>query len=170
MSNKIPEDYFNKLPDRISQRIDLLEDDIKTNAPILASIDKEQIYKVPEQYFEKLTAKISLALPQPRVLSLSTLRWASAAAVALMITIGSFYMSQMQGTSDALLAESEILDYYILNADQIDDEWLQESWLDNDQDQEMDLFGDLETEDISDYLSDVIMDIPLSELTEIDNI
>jgi hypothetical protein len=103
------------------------EDDWKAEAPLLASLSKNAAPEVPEGYFDALPSSVmarikaleapaqaepEVANPQPvaggKILGFKPRRWwSAAAAVALLIAVGAYFMTRPQGT-DPLMSDATL--------------------------------------------------------------
>lgn len=161
MSKKLPDDYFRDLPGRIQSRIEAIDDNMAENAPLLASISKSGMYRVPEFYFTELAGRLSHQAQRTRNLKIYFRRVMVAASVLLIA--GYFYtQNQSYPREQKMLAESEILDYYINHADELDAELL--SIINEPQAGNSSLFENFEEEELEDYLNTVIDDLSLQDI------
>jgi hypothetical protein len=99
----VPEDYFatfeSRLLDRISKEEVGAQHEIESISPLLASLKHEKTFTVPENYFnsevfvqrakeQEVKAKV---IQHPGVKSIKWARWAAAAAVMAIFTLGGFH-------------------------------------------------------------------------------
>lgn len=88
-SYTLPDGYFDTLSSQILQKIkhqniEFNDDELKDIAPLLASIPKQNVYKIPQNYFDNLNIKI----PKAKVVSFKkTMQYASAAAVIGVVAL-----------------------------------------------------------------------------------
>ncbi len=169
MSRKVPENYFENLGSRIHKRILELEDDINNNAPILSAIEKDGIYKIPEHYFSNLQNRLVKKAGKSKVIYLGIRRIALAASIALIMGVVYSNWNMISGMeNENTLAETDILDYYIENADELDLYELEAN--DLLLDSEIAYFDGLDEEDMETYLSTVIDEVELAELASIEQL
>lgn len=102
----VPAGYFDGLPDRIMQKIRLLEDKKDTAAdelvdiaPLLHAMARRNVYAVPEGYFEQ-----AIVQPPARVVLMQRprkwMRYAAAAVLTGAIGTGIFFASRKEPVSD----------------------------------------------------------------------
>jgi len=120
---KIPADYFDGLADKLSARVEGLEDDIETNAPTLFKIGKNEGYSIPSEYFKTFAERQKKLKPRRRIIKLITPVIGIAASALLLF---GWFISQNQSTSidEGQLGDVEMYQYLIENVDMLDDELL----------------------------------------------
>lgn len=108
-TQKVPEGYFEGLSNKILSTIKNTEDakgEIKNISPVLFSLKDKSTFTVPEHYFENLSDTIFTKIrpKKAKVISInSSKRWwryAVAAVVACIITIGSLQIFNKKSISD----------------------------------------------------------------------
>lgn len=164
-NSKVPNNYFNKLNKIVLKNIEELEDDIKTDAPLLSAIDKSNFYSVPKDYFS-LNEKRVIRLTKVKSRPIRLLQRFSVAASFLILfaaTLWTFNFSNDLESADEI-AELSYIDYLLENEETIESDIIIGLA------EELDLNSELEFEDLSDsdleiYLDAIIDDIPLEELT-----
>jgi hypothetical protein len=101
----VPEGYFEQFQSSVFNRIFHVEEDvheeIEAISPLLASLKKEQTFTVPDHYFnsENLISRAkqqqqeapAKVIQHPAVKSITWARWAAAAAVVAIFTLGGFH-------------------------------------------------------------------------------
>lgn len=168
MSDRIPGDYFEKLPDRIWQRIEGLSEHPEHMAPLLSRIDKASLYGLPEGYFNELEKNTVKGAGKGTKVFTPVWRLALAATVVLMIGF-LCHISLQENRDNRKLAENDILEYYIAHTDQLDTESL--TLLEPElNDLEPGYFEGLDDAELEYYLSTIIDEVSIPELLEIDNI
>lgn len=117
----IPKGYFWRKPKEIIDAVHQLEDDIKTQAPILYSIGKEEPYNIPEGYFEGFyksldTSGVKVFYLQP------AFRYMAAACLTIAImSLGWLWLQPTDPNYTDEMAMSDVYEYYIDNIDEIDE-------------------------------------------------
>ncbi len=157
----ITEDYFEKLPDRLSEKIESLEDDLLQEAPLLHSMRDGNPYSVPHGYFKNLENQLTQKRSSLKVSYRKYL--AVAASLLLLMAIGLQWSSDVVDDSGAL-AEVELYDYYLDNLDDVDEDLI--ALLSEDEESlatEM-LFDDDEIEIVLDELVSDLNDYELDNL------
>lgn len=127
-TQKVPEGYFEGLSNKILSAIKNTEDakeEIKNISPVLFSLKDKSTFTVPEHYFENLSNTIftKIKVKKAKVISInSSKRWwkyAAAAAVAGIITIGSLQIFNKKSISDnadqIVFASANVPDYIKLS-------------------------------------------------------
>jgi len=127
-TQKVPEGYFEGLSNKILSAIKNTEDakeEIKNISPVLFSLKDKSTFTVPEHYFENLSNTIftKIKVKKAKVISInSSKRWwkyAAAAAVAGIITIGSLQIFNKKSISDnadqIAFASANVPDYIKLS-------------------------------------------------------
>ena len=163
MSHRVPDNYFNNLPDRIRERINDLKDELSENAPILSSIDKDTIYKVPEYYFSGLSSQLVSARSKTRNLRLSMYRIAIAASLALLIAFGVDSVFKIDNQTEQSFAEAEVLDYYMDNIDELDYALIADMNIEE-LDLDIRIAEDISDEELELYVSDILDEFSAEEL------
>ena len=146
MSNsKVPEDFFEHLPDRIMGRIEAqsIKDELLTYCKVLAAIPKDNPYKVPQGYFERLAKR---KIVNPQVFKL----WTGIASVAATIIIMGLIIIGHDAESDEVISDEDIFAYYEDNAEEIEPYMLSELLIEN--------------EEVS--LDDIILEEIISDLSD----
>ena len=149
----MPEDYFKKLPDRMKENISQLEDDIKNDAPLLHKYGKRNPYTVPDNYFSNHFRQRNKNTPS-RTIRLRQ-RITIAASLIVLMGLGLFIVYPNSETTD--LAEVEVLDYYIENIAEVDEDFLlvlQEEYgaeLEEESDTETDVYYEELINGLNDY-------------------
>lgn len=88
MDNSIPDNYFERFPDELMNRIESMEDDLSSVAPKLVAIGKGERYTLPEGYFEETKAKLLLATTgatKKRIVNRKSLGLSVAALILLLM-------------------------------------------------------------------------------------
>lgn len=106
-----PEAYFDSLADSILAKINNQEVrndvylEIKEFAPLLASLQQKQVYKVPNNYFNNLSINIPVS-SKFKVVQLKTrftfIKYAAAAVVIFVIALGGLFNYQQSQQSLAI--------------------------------------------------------------------
>ncbi len=106
-----PEAYFDSLADSILAKINNQEVrndvylEIKEFAPLLASLQQKQVYKVPNNYFNNLSINIPVS-SKFKVVQLKTrftfIKYAAAAVVIFVIALGGLFNYQQSQQSLAM--------------------------------------------------------------------
>lgn len=98
-SQQVPQGYFDQLSGSILSKIKSLENtDLPGEFPVLAAINKKNVYTVPEGYFENLSKNILAALhqkPKAKIVSITKSTWwkyAAAAIFAGIMMISAFFI------------------------------------------------------------------------------
>lgn len=130
-SYKIPNDYFKNLHGQINSKIDLIEDDLQTNAPLLFDISKQkatkEAYLIPDNYFKNNLNKKSWN-KQSNVVSLRR-RILSVAAVFILLAACMFLFDFNQSPTEQTqlsFVDDNMYEYLMANPEEIDDELLYE--------------------------------------------
>jgi len=119
-NKNIPKDYFNQKPQEIFDAINKLEDDVATQAPILFSLGKNEPYRIPDDYFDGFYNKLSVPKSTLKRRTLRLQPWMAAASmIGIVFLFWVFGYDNLQQDDDIELAE--VYEYYIENADLIDD-------------------------------------------------
>ncbi len=164
MSNTVPDKYFENLSSNILDNIEHLEDEIQINAPTLNKVSKKEIYLTPESYFQSLRNSILKKTNKTRVIRMGIIRAAAAACIILLFYFSSselFYGSE----KNIAFAESEILDFYLENLDEIELNDLTDlSTIE--QLNTTGLFEDFNADELESYLSDNIDDLAIENIIE----
>jgi hypothetical protein len=138
----IPQGYFENFGSGVLDQIFNQEEEaqleIETISPLLAGLKKEKAFTVPENYFngEVLSQKARRQEAQPKVVqhpavkSITWARWAAAAAVLAIFTLGGFHylIPSSGGDGDnpsferalAQIPEAKIKDWLSMNMDESD--------------------------------------------------
>jgi hypothetical protein len=89
----VPENYFDNLADSIIHKIKLsssheIYEELSEIAPLLTTVNKENVFSVPDNYFEKLTIPAT-ARPIAKVISIGNnlRKWVTYAAAASVLFI-----------------------------------------------------------------------------------
>lgn len=127
----LPENYFEQFPDKVLQGLMTVsaDDEISTLSPLLAGLREKMPFEVPtESYFnQKNIPTRTIAMPAlvPKV---KWMRWAAAAAVLCIFSLGGFRFLQTP-TADAnpsiqaalaSIPDADIQQYLSLNMDAYD--------------------------------------------------
>lgn len=126
----VPEGYFENLPHFILNKIregqNEVQEELAEVAPVLNTINKENIFSIPDNYFEKLTIPLPKERKTGKIISLagSVRKWvtyAAAASVLFIIATTSYlYVSMHHKTIEkhlpieqriAELNEEELINY-----------------------------------------------------------
>lgn len=161
MQNKIPEDYFKKFPKKLNEKILRLEDEIKTNAPTLDSIGKQNPYLVPEGFFEAWSFK----KPHSKN-SIISIRFVSGIAATLILLVGVFlstktFNDSVSDNAFAEIDEQELINYISQNIDDFDDDLFSDLTLEAETN-----FTNISTTDLEYYI-DQDLDIDLFYLKDL---
>jgi len=106
---QVPEGYFDALSTKILSKINNEEtpvEEIRQISPVLFSLKDENTFKAPNDYFENLNSSVlnKIEAGKAKVVSINSSRkwwrYAAAAAVAILIMIGSLQFFNNRGTSD----------------------------------------------------------------------
>lgn len=170
MSNmKLPKDYFKNLQNNIVKNINDLKDDLESNAPLLSRIGRKNIYSIPDNYFSN--SESNLLKPHTTKIRLLSKNFLSIAASLLLMISITWVAFNNPNTEESLIAEVEdeyIFDYFLENADELDNAILAE--LDNDEIIEGELdFEEISNDELTDYIETIVDDISIEDL-EIINI
>ena len=165
--NKIPDDYFKNLKNKIIDNVKGLDDNLASEAPILSSIAKDNIYRVPDKYFDQNQAKL-LSKVSPKVISLKNMIPLGVAATVLIL-LGIMIFNPSSDNIE--ITDDELFAYYIENDNyeletnyEIFDESLTvEDYFDDIEDAEYEayinnIYGDLSVTDLA-LLSDSLEDL-----------
>lgn len=163
MSKKIPEDYFSKFEDRLQNKIQLMEDDLHVHAPLLAGVDKKNIYQVPDFYFSELDNKLYKKSSRVKTISIGLKRMSIAASLAVLMAVSYNMLTKTNNNTFDGLAEQEMYDYYITTTDDLG--LLESEDLLSDL-EPVSMFDDIETGELTTYLSSVIDELELEALAE----
>ena len=112
--NNIPDNYFNKLPGQIWEKVDQLDDEVEKNAPQFYALSQSNPYRVPETYFETFESRLKLQ-PHGRIISMQALRPLLVAASILAVAVLSWVMMPQFSTEDQMeddLMFADVYDYY----------------------------------------------------------
>lgn len=141
---KIPNRYFENLPDRILNKI--YQEDSEQLPEIIAQIKRNNPYSVPVDYFDQLPNR----LRQDNATKTRRLWPMVASVAAAMILMIMMFSGQFTQASDQL-SETEIIDYFAENIDDLDNEVLYELALEEQGEEKID---DLMLEEVLSELSD----------------
>ncbi len=166
MNKKIPKDYFNKFPDRLSSRIEALEENIKESAPLLYKIGKAEPYQVPATYFDQLKAQIEKQTSGPKERKIGLYRWSSIAAIGALLVAAILVFSLQDKESEDGLMANRVIEHIENDLDYVDDELLYELvTLEETEELSEDLdLSEQEIELYFDYILDDMTDEELSDL------
>jgi len=144
-NNKLPDDFFDKLPDRIINRINNEEHtkELFSYSNTLAELRKKNPYKVPSDYFDQLAGR---RIVNPNKIRKLTMFASIAASLLIMLLMVTGTESNTISISDA-----EIIAYYAENVQDIEHDLLSEL-----------LVVDEEESTIEDYILEEI----ISELSD----
>ena len=130
----VPAGYFEQLPAQILHKISVHEE-LESISPLLAGAPKEFPLSVPAGYFEQLTANVLAEVNTPaKVVPMRTyLKWAVAACLIALISVGTLFFMQRQqpaiapvnndnGLAD--VSDQAIVDYLQTHMDAFDKEEL----------------------------------------------
>lgn len=159
MSKKLPPEYFKKLKAEIFDKIENLDDDLASNAPILSGIKRKNSYKVPDYYFSELRSNILRRASVRKTRWIQLRRIAVAASISLVLA-WSFNQLVISDHSSEL-AQNEILDYYLYNIEDVDMEWVGAIYEDSEPESTFQNFND---EELELYLSSVVDELSLNAL------
>lgn len=123
---KVPEGYFEGLSDKILSAIkkEDAKDEIRNNHPVLFSLKDKNTFTAPEHYFENFSDTIlaKIKTKKAKIISINSFtRWqkyAAAAVIAGIITIGSFQILKKSGSDNAgqiSFASANVPDYIKLS-------------------------------------------------------
>lgn len=179
MPNDVPEGYFDQLSNQIltkikSEQVADTTAELFTLSPVLAKLDRSNLYEVPAGYFEQLPHQLSEQIKPAKVVSMfsksSWIRYAAAAVVFGLIAFGiQFIMQETSSTSPvaktdeqiskelAQISDEEIINYLKQTADSKDVEAIA-AVVDQSQ---------LPSE--IDYMDDAFMESFMKELEQTDN-
>lgn len=143
-SYKVPEGYFDKLPEQVLQRIrsleaDPVQEELSELSPLLATATRQLPLSTPEGYFDGLSTRIMASISQAqenpapaRVVPIRSRRryfsWAVAASLLALIGLGTMFLLRHNsgaGSFEASLAsvpDQEIVDYLQSHSDAFDNE------------------------------------------------
>jgi hypothetical protein len=141
---KVPNGYFENLPDRILNSI--YQSDLEQLPETLAQVNRHNPYKVPVGYFDNLPNRLDQS-GTTKTRRLWPLIASVAACVVLMIMVSTDQFTQ---DSDPL-SETEIIDYFAENLDDIDGEILYELAMQEDGEEIDDLMFEEILSELSDY-------------------
>lgn len=156
MFNKknIPKDYFDKLPGKIFESVDLIEDALSEDAPLLFRESQKNPYKVPVEYFQKSRAQI---LKTNRSVKRLNFRPLLAAASLAFIAVISWTIVQSNDLKiDDEFAESDVWNYYLENVDDMDDDVFQNVYAE--------AISEEESEEL--YEEDILLNLLLDEFSD----
>jgi predicted DNA-binding transcriptional regulator len=159
MSKKLPPDYFKNLKAEIFDKIENLDDDLASNAPILSGMNRKNSYKVPEYYFSELRSKILRRASVGKTRWIQLRRIAVAASISLVLAWSFNHLVISDHSSE--LAQNEILDYYLYNIEDVDMEWVGAIYEDSEPESTFQNFND---EELELYLSSVVDELSLNTL------
>lgn len=163
-NSNIPDNYFDELNKKVLNKIADLGDDLKTNAPLLSKIEKNNFYKVPDNYFighERLTLN-KLKSPN-RTRNLYRFSVAAVLLILLSASLWTFNIQKDIETSDAI-AELNYINYLLEEDHIIESDVIISLALESDINSDLD-FDELSDSELESYLNNIIDDIPLEELT-----
>lgn len=120
--NKIPDDFFDKLPDRIINRISKEKhtQELFSYSKTLSELKRKNPYKVPLNYFEQLAER---RIVNPRVIRKWTMVTSIAASFLIMILMVTGTGSESNKT---MISDADIIDYYAENVQDIESDLLSE--------------------------------------------
>jgi adenylate kinase len=108
-----PTGYFDQLPSSILNKVkaDTISEELMATAPVLAGINRHNVYEVPEGYFETFAVAVT-ATPTAKVVKMTIVRrWVSYAAAAVVVGVlvtGAVLLMQSSGNNQPTVAEVEI--------------------------------------------------------------
>jgi hypothetical protein len=114
----VPENYFDNLADSIIHKIKLsssheIYEELSEIAPLLTTVNKENVFSVPDNYFEKLTIPLT-ARPTTKVISIGNnlrkwVTYAAAASVLFVVAITSYlYVTIHNHNGETLTIEQRL--------------------------------------------------------------
>jgi hypothetical protein len=129
-----PDGYFEQLSTQIMQKI-AVQEELESISPLLAEVPKEFPLSVPAGYFDQLTANILAEVKTPaKVVPMRTyLKWAVAAGLIALISVGTLFFMQRQQSANtpvsndnslADVSDQAIVDYLQTHMDTFDKEEL----------------------------------------------
>jgi len=147
MKERIPEDYFDSLADKLLNKINVMEDDLAKVAPTLASLDKSEPYSVPNNYFELLTDNICGSVkPKERKL----MRFFSYGLVAASLLLV-MYTFVLKNTIVAPQNDYNLMAEYYSEENKYEEAYsILSDGLDNIPEEELDLYMEVILDDFSD--------------------
>lgn len=133
-SFSIPASYFEQLPAQILQKI-AVQEELESISPLLAEVPKEFPLSVPAGYFDQLTANVLAEVKTPaKVVPMRTyLKWAVAAGLIALLSVGTLFFMQRQQSAKAPvsndnsladISDQAIVDYLQTHMDTFDKEEL----------------------------------------------
>lgn len=163
-NSNIPNNYFEKLNKKVMKNIVDLEDNLNANAPLLSQINKNNFYTVPEGYFN-LQNQILLNKFKRGNSTRKLYRFSVAAALLILLS-ASFWIINLQQTAETneSLAELNYINYLLENEQTIESEIIYALADESDITTELD-FDDISDAELETYLSNIVEDIPLEELS-----
>ncbi len=183
MPIELPEDYFNKFPDRIFSRLEN-DEDSDYSSELISSIDKISPYMVPDGYFVALPNQIiskhkrdNANQTKNSVKYLRPLRWISVAATLALIVMYSYQSEDIMISDPALSEKLELPDTSKLLTEEegliweelIDEYTDEEIWMEamaelvHDDDPINNFLNDIADEDL-----DLYLDVLLADMTDIE--
>ncbi len=183
MPNELPEDYFDKFPDRMFSRIEEdQQDDIRSE--LLSSIKKDSPYKIPEGYFTALPDQMISGYKSSKsdqteanVKYLQPIRWMSVAAALTLLVMYAYQTRNTMVVEPAvsdrialpdesiILTEEESLIWEEIIDEYSDEEIWNEAMAELIQENEsMDNFLD----EITDEEIDLYLDVLLADMTDLE--
>jgi len=141
---KAPNGYFENLPDRILNNI--YQSDLEQLPEIIAQMNRNNPYKVPEGYFDYLPNRLDQS-GTTKTRRLWPMIASIAACMVLMIMI---FAGQFTQATDQL-SETDIIDYFAENLDDIDGEILYELAMQEEGEEIDDLMFEEILSELSDY-------------------
>jgi len=152
--NNIPKAYFEKLSNRIFESVDLMEDALSEEAPILFSQSQKNPYKVPASYFEKSRTQILKSNTSVKRLYMRPLL--VAASLAFLVVVSWTLIQSNDVKFDNEIAEADVWNYYLENVDDMDDDLFQNVYAE--------AVLEEETEEL--YEEDILLDLLLDEFSD----
>jgi len=165
MDKKVPDKYFEKFPDDLMKKLELMEDDLKGMAPTLLSLNKRQGYSLPQDYFSDTEEIIHGTVYKQRRSSgtRQLLKVISMAACVIIISI----VGLKHWMSDQVNDELQLVDVL----DYLENEPLEEELLvglsDFSGEELVELVDGLTQEEIDTYIEDILDDFSDQELSEL---
>lgn len=162
----IPKGYFDNLPQKMSDLISDLKDDVQSSAPHLYRISKEKSYKVPDGYFDQFFN--SLNIDQSRTISLISRFRPLVAAASIIGLVTLIWVSGIlkQDQDIEMLAMTDVYSYYYDNIDELDHDLIWEISEEEGSIEES-LFEDLSQSELDLFEETIISNLTDQELLDI---
>ncbi len=164
--DNIPNKYFEDFPQKIIEGINLLEDDVQSEAPLLFSISQKASYQMPDQYLENFYRSLDIdSKPKTRILR-KLMPYVAAASFILLAGFGLTFFNNINSATEDELELMDVYEFYVDNIDEIDNTTLI-GMIDEADVEEVDFFEDLTAEEIEMYEEAILHNMTDQELLDI---